>query len=109
MMNSLVFNVTILLWCSLAVSQFCSMAFAEFAKYTAANCKMIHSISFLSNNLYKCSYICNPNAELIRTKIWLHCFCVSIFVRHWLSDCIHHLQTSQKTKDSENEFQMVAK
>ncbi|KAJ3202422.1 hypothetical protein HDU82_007363 [Entophlyctis luteolus] len=36
MMNSMLFNVGIILVSSLAVSQFCALAFARYAKYTAA-------------------------------------------------------------------------
>ncbi|KAJ1566979.1 hypothetical protein HK405_007670, partial [Cladochytrium tenue] len=37
MMNSLVFNTGIILLSSLAVAQFCTLAFAPYAKYTASN------------------------------------------------------------------------
>ncbi|KAJ3218867.1 hypothetical protein HDU67_003822 [Dinochytrium kinnereticum] len=37
MMNSLVFNAGVILLASLSVAQFCSIAFARFARYTASN------------------------------------------------------------------------
>ena len=35
MMSSLVFNTGVMLICSLAVTQFCTIAFREYARYTA--------------------------------------------------------------------------
>jgi LMBR1 domain-containing protein 1 len=36
MMSSLIFNVGLILLSSLAVAQFCTMSFAEYARYTAS-------------------------------------------------------------------------
>jgi LMBR1 domain-containing protein 1 len=41
MMNSMVFNVGLILLSSLAVVQFCSLSFKEYARYTSIICKLV--------------------------------------------------------------------
>ena len=36
-MNSLIFNVGVILFCSLAVAQFCTLAFSTYAQFTASD------------------------------------------------------------------------
>ena len=50
MMSSFVFNAGLMLFCSLAVSQFCSMAFAEYARYTT-------TLSLFGNSLNSLLYL----------------------------------------------------
>jgi hypothetical protein len=37
-MSSLIFNVGLILLCSVAVAQFCTIAFSDYARYTASLC-----------------------------------------------------------------------
>ncbi|KAL7746655.1 hypothetical protein RI367_008055 [Sorochytrium milnesiophthora] len=52
MMSSLVFNVGLILYASLAVSQFCNMAFADYARYTASQIIFLASIRNLRELQY---------------------------------------------------------
>jgi hypothetical protein len=45
MMGSLVFNSGVMLFCSMAVTQFCTVAFQDYAVYTAVVCKISVVIS----------------------------------------------------------------
>lgn len=58
MMSSLVFNVGLMLFSSMAVTQFCSYAFAEYARYTAA-------VSIFGSQLQNLRYITYVYSVLI--------------------------------------------
>lgn len=38
LMNSFLFNITLILLCSVSVTQFCAHAFSAYARLTAINC-----------------------------------------------------------------------